>query len=359
MSLIENYFGKSSIENITYDDIVSFFSEEKKESDRIEFKSFDPREKQGGKPKTEKEHFETILESIVAFLNSDGGMLIWGSPAGIIKQGDKEKTFIGDPIPIPYKYEDDQIVRKITDKINPIPNRVRKKIIQKDSGFIYLFEIEKSEYSPHQVNDKFYMRIDGATKIAPYHYIDALFKKIKYPDIRGYIKVEHFSAYSEPFSTSTIYQLRLGAIISNLSKLQNDYNVYYSILCNIGQFNGWQTHMNSNNSIRYDQGGNRITNLNSKDVLYYGELLIDKWTLNINPYELQNNNNEINIIFSFGAKHSPMKISTYKLRLDINIKEDFNKRFYVEINENVLMSDHINNIGTSDQDFIESVLGRK
>lgn len=352
MSLIENYFGKKSIEEITYDDVLHFFSIERKESDRIEFKSYNSKE-----PKEEK-HFNNILESIVAFLNSDGGLLIWGSPEGTIKSNSKEKCFIGEPVTVPHKYEDDQLISKITDKINPNPNRIRKKIIEINGRYIYLFEIEKSEYSPHQVNNIFYMRIDGATKPAPYHYIDALFKKIKYPDIKGYIKIENFYPFQEPLNPQSLYHLRISPIISNRSKFQNDYNIYYSILCDLGEFSNWINHSNHNNSIRYDANGMRITNLKGKEVLYYGEIFSESWTIIINPHDLAVKKNEINIIFSFGTKLSPMKISTYKLSLNINIRTDFNKTFFIEMKENVLLSDHIESKGLSEDESINIILGR-
>lgn len=356
MSLIENYFGKSGIEHVTYDHIVSFFSIDKKESDRLEFKSYDPRENINGRPKTEKEHFETILESIVASLNSDGGILIWGAPAGVIKEGDKEKSFIGEPILIPFKYEDDQIIRKITDKINPIPNRVRKKIIEKDGKYIYVFEVERSEYSPHQVNNLFYMRIDGATKIAPYHYIEALFKKIKSPDIRGYIKIENWTQHKELMPPTDEYHLRISAIIFNFSKLQNDYNLTYNILTDIGSFENSKSLLNSPNT-KYPNSG-LLRRLNVKDIIFYGEPIIEKYTIIINPYELNKSNYVANIVLFFGTKLSPMKCSRYKINLKYKNLDNHNKNMFLEISENQLMSEFKEELNLTDQDTLRDMLLR-
>ena len=69
MNYFNQYFNKEKIEDITYDDVVSFFKEEKTESDKIEFKSFFSNEKEH---EADKEN--AILKSICAFLNSEGGL---------------------------------------------------------------------------------------------------------------------------------------------------------------------------------------------------------------------------------------------------------------------------------------------
>ena len=40
MEFTDNYFGKTNITDITYDDVVRFFQTEREESNKIEFKSF-------------------------------------------------------------------------------------------------------------------------------------------------------------------------------------------------------------------------------------------------------------------------------------------------------------------------------
>lgn len=361
MSLINTYFGKQNIDEISYADIVSFFSIERKESDRIEFKSFDITESNGkGRDKFEKDQLNNILETIVAFLNSDGGILIWGAPKGILNETNKEKAFIGKPTFVPYQYGDDQIISKITDKINPNPNRIRKKIIQEGEGFIYVFEVEKSEYSPHQVNNIFYMRIDGATKPAPYHYIDALFKKTKYPDIRGYIKIEKWSINKEhiPMMPKVDdYHLRISAIIFNFSKLQNDYNLSYNILIDLGVFQNSKSLIQNSNT-NYAYRGKLLRRINVKDIVFYGEPITESYTIVLTKSELSSNNYQIKINLFFGTKSSPMKCSRYTIDLNQKNVDEPNKTMFIEISENLLMSEFKEELGQSDKDSLEAILLR-
>ena len=37
------------------------------------------------------------------------------------------------------------------------------------------------------------MRMDGQSRPAPHHYVEALFKQIKYPNLEGYIKFDELT----------------------------------------------------------------------------------------------------------------------------------------------------------------------
>ena len=60
-----------TLANLEYQDIENFFHEPREESTRLEFKSF-----------PQKGDFNKCLEGVIigicAFLNSEGGILIWG-----------------------------------------------------------------------------------------------------------------------------------------------------------------------------------------------------------------------------------------------------------------------------------------
>lgn len=95
MTHSESYFGKK-LEQLEYIDVENFFSVERVESDKIEFKSINPT---GDIDKK----INGFIPSIVAFLNSKGGILIWGAPKGKPKVNSKEKVFIGELTPINQK----------------------------------------------------------------------------------------------------------------------------------------------------------------------------------------------------------------------------------------------------------------
>ncbi|MNK82667.1 Divergent AAA domain protein [compost metagenome] len=68
-----NYFGKD-LEALTQNDLTDYFSTVKEESDKIEFKAY--HQQYGNFNK----NIEGVIRGICAFLNSNGGLLIWGAP---------------------------------------------------------------------------------------------------------------------------------------------------------------------------------------------------------------------------------------------------------------------------------------
>jgi predicted HTH transcriptional regulator len=210
MSFVLKYFGKE-IENLTYQDVVDFFSTEKEESDKIEFKSYVA----GG---DEKDKENGIIRSVCAFLNSIGGVVVWGAPVGQSVPGKTEKVFTGALSPLNKLIEKDYFINRLTDLITPAPNGITFTRLENARQYVYILNIEPSEYSPHQFRNTYYMRIDGQTKPAPHHYIEALFKKITYPHLKGFIKIEEIKNDGRQFF------LRVSFIIFNMSKLQNEHS---------------------------------------------------------------------------------------------------------------------------------------
>mgnify|MGYP000881575833 FL=1 len=183
MNYSKNYFGKNLTE-LSYTDIENFFIEEKKESNSLEFKSYST--ENGNLNKS----IESITKGICAFLNSEGGILIWGAPKGIKRENRQEKVFIGDLSPVPELKEKDWLINKISDSITPLPIGVNVQTLDKNDSYVYVFEIQQSKYCPHQFKNTYYARLDGQTKPAPHYLIEALFKKITFPQIEGFIGLD-------------------------------------------------------------------------------------------------------------------------------------------------------------------------
>lgn len=343
MIFTKNYFDKENIDDIELEDVVNYFKNPRHENDKIEYKSFITGENES---KGQKE--KAIIGTISAFLNSEGGLLIWGAPVGKKVTGFKEKVFSGDLSLVEYFYEKDQFISKISDSITPLPKGILFRRIESDGKFAYIIEAPQSEYSPHQFDGRFYLRIDGQSKPAPYHFIEALFKKIKYPNLNGYIKIENWQLSKGKFL------LHISVWIFNLSPLQNDYNLAYRVICDRGVFQGWENIVH-NPGISFDMQGHEKRRGNVKDIIHYGEPVRYTETIIFDPYEIQNIGT-VNISLLFGAKFSPIKISTYKLTLPLSPEKpnDFNIWFR-EIKENQMMGEGIK---SSEEDRIKKILGR-
>ncbi|OFX28038.1 MAG: hypothetical protein A2X08_11550 [Bacteroidetes bacterium GWA2_32_17] len=337
------YFDKS-LNDLKYEDIENFFLEAKEESTKIEFKAFS----------TEYGNFEKNLEKVVrgicAFLNSEGGILIWGAPKGIQKPGKKIKTFEGALSPLKELKEKDWIINKVSDLITPLPVGIKVAILQNKENIVYVFEVQQSNYSPHQFSNTYWARLDGQTKPAPHYLIDALFRKIKYPNIEGFIKLEKIS------NVSSNYNLAISILLFNFSHLINEENVSFRVVCTQGRFSNWSP-MSSSISNMYQRNGHLLVFKDFIDLLHSGQPNVHHETLVFNPHELATKyNNCVDILLTFGGKYSPLKLSKYKLDFNkINWdKADEPNYLFLEIEENSLSAD----VQTDRETILKEVLKR-
>src|SRR5690349_16525837 len=110
MDFCTPHFGKP-LNDLTIDDVNAFFATEKIETDQLEFKSF------GG---LTNDNYKGITRTISAFLNSKGGLLIWGAPVGTVVTGRAEKVFQGALTPINEILAKDPLISKVSDSITPL-----------------------------------------------------------------------------------------------------------------------------------------------------------------------------------------------------------------------------------------------
>lgn len=178
-------FGKS-LDSLKYEDIILFFQEERVESNILEFKSG-----QSDVKKFDDMLNKKIIRTIASFLNSEGGLLIWGSPREqyVNKAGKNVKIAIGDLEPNLVFNEKDQLINKIIKTISYMPTGVRLKTLRNGDEYIYIFEVDESASRPHQYQNEYLIRIDGQTFPAPHYLVDAMFKQIKHPNIENHIKI--------------------------------------------------------------------------------------------------------------------------------------------------------------------------
>ncbi len=338
MEYIISYFGKN-LEELSYQDISDFFSEEREESDKIEFKSFSSEYGNINK------NLEGVIRGICALINSNGGILIWGAPQGIKIEGRDEKVFIGDLSPVNERREKDWLINKISDSITPLPININVQILEENNNFVYVFEVDPSDYKPHQYKNTYWARLDGQTKQAPHYLIESLFRQVKFPNIEGYIKLNNIS------TKESKYILDFTIFIFNFSELQNEENLSFRLMCPQGLFVR-ANYPGFENLYGFD--GHELIYTDQISVLHFGAPNMRQELLEFDPY-----NPEVDLVLSFGGKKSPMKTSFYKINLngiDWNKPESLS-HIIVEKEVNITMAKKQEELGTSKEETLKSILG--
>ena len=344
MEYAKKHFGKYLTE-LTYSDIEKFFSSEREESDQLEFKSNPP-------TAVLDSMVRTLAESIGAFLNSSGGLLIWGAPIGVKVAGKKEKVFTGNLTNVFASVEKDWLISRISDRIVPLPSGVRVQIINGEGEQkVCVFEVDESLTSPHQAEGTYYMRIDGQKKHAPHAYVEALFKKITYPQIECHIRPK-----LDVIERGVIV-VSIDFIFINLSELENEEDFNYDITVINGYFNKGKRNFENKYVSEVDASNINKNNNNYSSsipvpVLYFGKDKIDTQEFFfsfIEKNEGDSLNKEGTIIVQFGGKKSPLKICAYILSVNSLINggvKNVSDGFSI-VRQNELMSDVYKDLGRS------------
>lgn len=294
MDFCSSNFGKP-LNILTVEDIERFFQTERLETDQLEFKSIHP-------SGDFSEKIAGVQRSISAFLNSSGGVIVWGAPNGHKVEGRKEKVFKGDLTFIDRVLEKDFLISKLSDSIVPLPSNIRLNILESAGRCLVIFEIDSSSYSPHQFNGSYFMRLDGQTRPAPHHYIEALFKKISYPNLEAFLKIVKITK-----TASHLFEVKFDLIFFNWTPLQNEENLSYRIVSD-GVFPNYK---NPNTIDSYHLGGHEFRAKNVLDVFHFGEPLQESFVIQFNLNDLKDQVARIHV--TFGGKLSPRKTSDYEI----------------------------------------------
>lgn len=310
MSYAKLYFGKEMNE-VSYNDIESYFIDEKEESDKIEYKSFK------SETTRDKVNYDSLLESICGMLNSEGGLIIWGAPLGIKHSSDnKRKIFKGALTTFSFAFEKDSFINKVTDSISPAPTGINIMPIEKEGKFVHIISIEKSMYSPHQYDYAYYMRLDGQTRKAPHHYVEAMMKKITFPVLSGKVLV------GEPkvdFDAKNMWvDFSIEFIVDNLSKFQNEEDLICNFRIYGAQLRGlsdsrFDDDYNMKNSVTQEKDYNPAQN-----VLHFGNPFVERIHAVQHGIIARTHQSDFQIYFQFGGKKSPLKVSLYEFELSVN-----------------------------------------
>lgn len=343
MNYSQNYFGKL-LNDLTWEDIEAYFAEAKEETDTIEYKSF------AGQGSLDSK-YEGIYKAACAFLNSNGGIIIWGSPVGTAVAGRKEKSFHGALSPVTQVLEKDAVISKVSSKITSMPEGINVKIIVNGANCICVFEVQKSQYSPHQTNHIYYMRLDGQSVPAPHYFVEAMFRQIKFPDLEGYVKISNITmtAGGDPIS----FSLYIEVFIFNWSPLQNETNLSFRLTTTKGVFRGYD---NPQSSYKYWLNGQQIICDDLIDVLHHGAPLRKALTVIVPAGVIVG---EMELLLHFGGKNSPLKSSQYKYRLSMAAEAgrlvDYTE---TERSENIFMHDLPGAMALTKEEKLRQLLGR-
>lgn len=316
MSYSKSILGKD-IFDLNYQDIELFFQNEREESLNLEFKSY---VNQG--PYKDKEN--AIKKSVCAFLNSEGGILIWGAPIET-RDADGNTKASGALTPFVTTLDKDKLINILSSTIIPMPIDIKVNFLNDGNGnYVVIIEVPKSIERPHQNDNKYYIRLDGQTKVAPHYLIKALIQGKDFPVIRGHLRLKNIAIYGNDIFLTFKY------VIFNTSQFNNELSAFMRIITYPGNIMINQTLMGST----YDE---------VFPILSHGRPIMSSFAIKLSAAQVQN---EIAITFQFGGEKSPSKISTYKYNILNNLINGGvvdDSVYLTEKRENTLPSDVSNN----------------
>ena len=234
------------------------------------------------------------------------------------------------------------------------------KVLNGSTQYVYVFEVQVSNYRPHQYKHIYYARLDGQTRPAPHYLVEALMRRITYPNIEAYLKVT--DSKLEKIHGVYSYILGIEIIVCNFSELQNEENILLDVTVGPGTFREWNA--NSEPIEQYSQEEHRLRIVDFTKTLHFGLHAVRPETVIIPRDELSGNKelsigtNEIMIVILFGGKYSPAKSSHYVIDVTRTVTNyDYNS-LIVRKEENVTMADGQRAKGTKKEDFLRDYLAR-
>lgn len=236
-----NYIGKIFNKNrndVSLEDIREYFKSPQEETSVIEFKS-------GGV------EIIDLYKEITAFLNTEGGLLIIGSPREKKETIGKNKKVIckGELTYSRFKNKD-WLYQKIATNIVPTPVSIKINEYFTENGTIFLIDIPQSLDPPHQcvADGRYYIRLERDAKPAPHGIVQALFDKRKKSNLTADINFKKIDNQSNEISVS----------IKNLSRVPADK---VSFLIDVYNIEGIDTRF----KFRKDEYGDKFSISESSD----------------------------------------------------------------------------------------------
>lgn len=334
------YFGKT-ISNLVFEDLEEYFKQPKEEGISIEYKS-------GTKEPDINKALYPIIRAICGLLNSEGGVVVWGAPKEEKKNG--VRYFSGDLSPLQTDLKKDWLMNKCSGSITPLPTGIEVASLTRGNNFLYIFQIKKSNYPPHQYDNRYWARLDGQTVPAPHYLTEALFKKISFPNIEAYLKLKTITV-----DPTKIY-IPFDIFFLNFSPLQNEQKLSFGLVISEGKLAGERYY-----PARYQMQGRQLVYHDFQEILHFANptLFSDSVILELSHLR-QTYPQKIDMVLSFGGVYSPMKFSIYKLNQVKRISEHGHQILYeLQIEEeNILAIDRQSQLGVTKEGMLKEILGR-
>jgi len=252
MKFAESIFGKK-INQITFEDFKEFFSIEREESSKMEFKSGEV-------------EIEDIYREVSAFLNSEGGILLIGTPREQkieINKKNFKRVCKGELIPSKFRNKG-WITQKMAVNISPYPSNIEIQEILTDDGNYFILDIPQSTIPPHQcLNEgKYYIRLEEEAKPASHGIVQSLFFTRQKPKINTTTNISRNKDESENRNEILIN-------LFNETEIPTDNISYIITVMNVESIISERHHQNSY-GFRKDKNDNFIIQNNIKEVLIKG-----------------------------------------------------------------------------------------
>lgn len=299
--------------DLEFTDLEHFFESKREENLNLEFKSFVA---QGDYSKKE----DAVKKAVCGLLNSEGGIVIWGAPIEV-KDAYGNTSAIGALTPFQSQLDKDRLINIFSSAITPMPVGIRVQVLKNENNeSAFIIEVEKSIERPHQYDNRYYVRLDGQTRVAPHYLISALMKSVDFPVLRGHIRLKRIENDGNNFS------ITFKKLLFNTSVYNNEKNINMRLIAMPGVI----IVNDENQGAFYNQ---------TFPILSNGAPLMSNFILKI-PSNLINK--DINLIFQFGGEKSPSKVSTYKYNIYENLisgKVENDEIYLIEKSENKMPSE--------------------
>ena len=324
------------LEKLTYECIETFFGGNHSETTYSEYKSYHKND--------EKNVMIGVKKAICGFLNSEGGILVLGAPKEVSEKGNKNKKYERFLCPFYEKPNKDSLSRSVNDSISPSPSGINIKVLQKEDeeNYIIVFEVQKSVFPPHQFSSTYWMRYEGETKAAPHFLIEALFKRISFPNIEGCVKIIEFK-YRESYVPflSPHYLLTVDVYIDNWSIYEHEEDLTYRLLITPGKL------INQNNEIG-------LANVPTKiPLLHFGMPHKSTFSFILDAKELYDEHAyKGTLVLILTGKKSPAKSCIYDLNLDTTNNNSLDEILVIK-HLNKFLYEQQDELGTDRESILE------
>jgi predicted HTH transcriptional regulator len=180
------------IYDIKENDLINFFKNEQEETNTLEFKSGDV-------------EIQKLCKEICAFLNTEGGLIIIGTPTEKKKNIGKNTYNICQGKLTSSRFSDkDWLYKKIYSRITPVPTNLKIQEIKNERSKYFVIEVNQSSNPPHQLDaeGRYYIRIEREAKPAPHGIVEALFNRRQKPQPRVNYYTDNITDYKQKIDIS-------------------------------------------------------------------------------------------------------------------------------------------------------------